>query len=226
MSTRLAFAACALAAVAACAPLPNQRDPYARLLTPRAEVSKVIATELAFARAAREDGQWTAFAEYAADGALLFGPNGAVEAKPWLKTQVNPPEAVSWSPHRVWSSCDGSLAVTQGGFSDPNGSVGAFNTVWQRQRNGDYRYVFDFGVPQDEAPLAPDLISSSVAACDGEVGAGEPDSAIPLRVSRDGTLAWGFQTIGQGERRYVVWLAREEGWEQVVNVALAAGSAQ
>ena len=226
MNMRLALAACALASVAACAPLPNQRDRYTRLLTPTAEVSKVIATELAFARAAREDGQWTAFDEYAADGALIFGGNGAIEAKPWLRSQENPPEAVSWEPHRVWSSCDGSLAVTQGGFTDPDGSVGTFNTVWQRQRNGDYRYVFDFGFPQDEAPVAPDMISSAVAACDAKVDTGEPDSAIPLRVSRDGTLAWGFQTVGQGERHYVVWLAGEDGWEQVVNIALAPDAAQ
>ncbi len=40
----------------------------------RADPAKVIATELAFARAAQEKGQWTAFAEFAADDAVMFVP--------------------------------------------------------------------------------------------------------------------------------------------------------
>lgn len=226
MTLRLALLAASALALTACSTAPGPRDRYARLLTPTASPSKVIATELAFARAAREKGQWTAFAEYAAEGALLFGQNGAIEAKPWLKQQQDPPQAVAWEPHRVWSSCDGSIAVTQGAFRDPDGKVGTFNTVWQRQRDGEYLYVFDFGIPQDTAPQAPDMIGSEVAACRRPVDVGEPDSAIPLRASRDSSLAWGFHTGVAGERRYVVWLAKETGWEQVVNVTLGAGTAE
>ena len=65
----------------------------------------------AFARAAQEKGQWTAFREYAADDALMFVPQ-PVAAKDWLKKQANPAQAVTWQPYAVWSSCDGSLAVT------------------------------------------------------------------------------------------------------------------
>ncbi|QZD93916.1 hypothetical protein [Qipengyuania gelatinilytica] len=212
--------------LAACNAGPNPRDRYGRFLQPVAQPSKVVATELAFARAAQEDGQWTAFLEYAADGALIFGRNGAIEAKPWLKTLEDPAAAVSWQPHRLWSSCDGSIAVTQGAFEDPEGQVGTFNTVWQRQRDGDYKYVFDFGFPQDVAPEAPELIQTAVAACEKSVDVGEPDSTIPLKLSRDGSLAWGFQLVGEGERRYVVWLVTDAGWEQVVNIAQPAGAAE
>ncbi len=84
----------------------------------RADPAKVIATELAFARAAQEKGQWTAFAEFAADDAVMFVPE-QVNAKEWLKRQKNPPQAVRWQPHQVWSSCDGTLAVTRALGSGP-----------------------------------------------------------------------------------------------------------
>ena len=221
---RAAIAATCLLALGACTMGHGPPTRYDRLLTPRAEVSKVVATELAFARAARERGQWTAFAEYAADGAMLFGQNGAIEAKPWLKTQTDPPEAVSWQPHRVWSSCDGTIAVTQGGFRDPAGTVGTFNTVWHRQADGEYLYAFDFGIPQDAAPVAPDIIQSGIASCAKTEGSAQPETGIPLRFSRDRTLAWGFQTVGEGERLYAVWIAGEDGWEQVVDIALPASA--
>ena len=81
---RVAVALLAIA-LAGCAAQNGPRDVYQRMLKPTANPSTVVATELAFARAAQEDGQWTAFAEYAADGGLIFGRNGAIEAKPWLK---------------------------------------------------------------------------------------------------------------------------------------------
>ena len=226
MTLRLAFLAASALAVTACSAAPGPRDRYARLLPPKAEVSKVIATELAFARAAREKGQWTAFAEYAADGAMLFGQNGAIEAKPWLKQQQDPPQAVAWEPHRVWSSCDGTIAVTQGGFRDPEGTVGTFNTVWHRQADGEYLYAFDFGFPQDSPPVAPDLIQSGIASCAKGAVSAQPETGIPLRYSRDRTLAWGFQTVGEGERLYAVWIAGEAGWQQVVDVALPPAAAR
>ena len=100
----------------------------------RADASAVVAAELAFARAAQEKGQWTAFAEFAADDAVMFVPE-PVNAQAWLKGRANPPQAVRWQPHQVWSSCDGSLAVTKGAWQRPDGSVGYFTTVWQRQGN-------------------------------------------------------------------------------------------
>ncbi len=223
---RSLLAIATLAALAACSSGPSPRQVYGRYIQPTANVGKVVATELAFARAAQDDGQWTAFEEYAADGGLLFGRNGAIEAKPWLKALDDPPAAVAWEPHRVWSSCDGSLAVTQGGFVDPDGAVGTFNTVWQRQRDGEYRWVFDFGYPQDEAPAKPEMIASAVADCEARLAPPAAGAGAKLSTSRDGTLAWSFQFTGEGERHYDVWLAGEGGWNQVVDVDLPASRSE
>lgn len=209
-----ALVAClALAACAAGAP----RDRYDRLLTPRADPSAVIAAELAMARTARERGQWTAFRRFAADDALIFGSNGAIEARPWLKAQKDPPQAVAWEPHAVWSSCDGSLAVTRGGFRAPDGTVGAFYTVWRRQRDGEHKWVFDFASPTPSAPAAPERIAAEVSACRAIGAEATAEPALAVRRSRDNSLAWSF-LMADGARRFVVWQAGEAGDERVVDV--------
>ena len=108
----------------------------------RAAPSRVIAAELAFARAAQEKGQWSAFAEYATEDAVMFVPQ-PTNAQAWLKGRANPPQAVRWQPHQVWSSCDGSLAVAKGALQRPDGSAGYFTTVWARQakKKAGYRWL-------------------------------------------------------------------------------------
>lgn len=191
-----------------------------RTLDPAANPSEVIATELAFARAAREDGQWTAFRKFAADGALIFGRSGAFDADPWLGKQQDPAQSVSWQPLAVWSSCDGSLAVTQFSFTDSKeGTTGLGHTVWQRQRGGEYRWVFDFGWPTGEAPDEPEMISAKVAECGA--GGALPAGASDLRRSADGTLGWSFAFTADGTRNFTVWTAAPSGtMERVIDVSI------
>ena len=129
-----------LLALTACATGRDWRD-----LEPTANPSRVIATELAFARAAQEKGQWTAFREYATSDAVMFVPE-PVNAQDWLKKQQDPPQSVTWQPHKVWSSCDGSLAVTKGASQRADGSTGYFTTVWQA-KDGAMQQVIDAAVP-------------------------------------------------------------------------------
>ncbi len=192
-------------------------------LKPVANPSAVIATELAFARAAQEDGQWKAFRDFAVEGALIFGVNGAFLADPWLKAQAEPNEAMRWRPLQVWSSCDGSLAVTRVSFVDPSeGKSGLGYTVWKRSGSGDYRWEFDFGFPSGEPIEKPEMIASETATC-ADKGASRP---IPVPVStggqvvtsNDGTLAYAFHFFGDGVRNFDLWLTREDSYDQVVEV--------
>lgn len=193
----------------------------------RADPSAVIAAELAFARAAQEKGQWTAFAEYAADGAVMFVP-GVVDAKAWLRQQANPAQAVRWQPHQVWSSCDGTLAVTKGAWQRPDGTVGYFTTVWQRQRNGEYRWVMDQGDALAQPLAAPELIDAKVAACGTPptppvtVLAG-PTDTLNSGGARDGTLRWHVVTSPDGSRRVSASYWDGETWQDAVREQVAAG---
>lgn len=187
-----------------------------------AQPSTIVAAEIAFARAAREQGQWTAFRQFAAPGALLHGANGPFPIEPWLATQTDPPQAVQWEPRALVISCDGALAVSQGRYRDPEGKVGNFVTVWERQGNGEYRYVFDAG--GDDVPQPPprkpvegeggivvtamDAVLGLVASCPRGGDAIPPPPAIPVgedgktdaRLSRDGTLRWRWEHRADGTR--------------------------
>lgn len=177
-----------------------------------ANPSEVVATELAFARAAREDGQWTAFRKYAADGALIFGRDGAFAARPWLSKQKNPAQSVSWQPVAVWSSCDGTLAVTRQSVTRPDdNTAGSGYTVWRRSAKGDYQWEFDFGWPAVEAEQVPEMISAKVADCasPAAISGNSVSGTGTARRSADGTLVWDFSYTAAGVRNFTVWTAGE-----------------
>jgi len=91
----------------------NKQERYKRALgKPVANPSAIVKAELSFARLAREEGQWTAFRETAADDAIMFVPN-ITNAQLWLKNKADPASAVEWQPHKTTKSCDGRLAIVE-----------------------------------------------------------------------------------------------------------------
>lgn len=220
-------------ALTACAgqggpPKPNKRmvamiDRALATAPGAAQPSTIVAAELAFSRAAREKGQWTAFRQFAAPGALLHGPDGPFALEPWLATQTDPPEAVQWQARAVVMSCDGATAVSKGRYRDPQGKVGNFVTVWERQADGEYRYVFDVGgddVPQPPPPAKVDVrpgdivvteidaVQGMVATCPRPGAPTPPPPPMPIgedgkadaKLSRDGTLRWRWAHGADGTR--------------------------
>lgn len=218
----LLIAALAAALVAGCASDgPSARDGRLDLGGPRerdelvvANPSAVIATELAFARMAREKGQWTAFREYATDEALWPSP-ALANVKQNLAGAADPAQAIVWGPDAVWVSCDGSFALSTGPATYPNGRRGRFATIWQRQRDGDYRWVLDqgFDLEADHAPA--EMIAAQVADCPPgysqwsrrrpEVRRGE---AWGSGRSNDGTLEWTTTVAADCARVHVVRINR------------------
>ena len=201
----------------------------------QAQPSKIVATELAFAQLARDEGQWTAFRAFAAPDAMMHLESGVVNAANFLADRADPPAAVEWKPRSVWMSCNGSLAVSRGRFLDPEGKVGTFVTVWELQPDGSYRWTYDGGAdddPQpdpalDEAPLedlitveALETVQGHVAPCpDG--GPVPPVSLADLPVgtttsgdvARDGSLAWRYEHGADGARAVRVATLRDGAWE-------------
>ena len=228
MKRRLILATAALGlALGGCATSSvPQRD-----LPTVARPDAVIATELSFARAAQEEGQWSAYRRFADNDAVMFVPQ-AVDARRWLDGRDDPAQSLSWQTHQVWSSCDGTLAVTRGAFQQPDGRSGYFTTVWERQRDGEYRWVVDHA---DFLPLpldAPTMVSARNADCTPGVDRSaaartwqanfDPDNigAEGARAnggaSADGTLQWGWATAPNGDRIVAVGIADGEGYNTVI----------
>ncbi|MFZ9396782.1 MAG: hypothetical protein ACO25F_12075 [Erythrobacter sp.] len=220
-------------ALAACSSGPRQSVPdriINRALAGapgQAQPGDVVATEIAFARLAREKGQWTAFAEYAADDGLMFVPQ-PVNARQWLKGRANPAEAVRWQPHEVWMSCDGSLAVTRGAWQRPDGSVGYFTTVWERQRDRSYKWVLDQGDALAEPLAEPEFIRSEVADCRSKdaiaAGANTTGDALPARgggTSQDGSLAYAWDVAADLSRRLSVSMIKGGKLVEVLKLEVA-----
>ena len=228
--SRLAPVTLALATLAltACASGPGgPRD--ARRIAGAANPGEVIATERAFARMAVEKGTWTAFREYATKDALWPSSGAApalVNVQQALKGTPDPAQPVIWGPDAAWSSCDGSFAVTTGEAQFPGGRKSRFVTVWQRQDNGEYRWVLDQGFASPGGEVSPDLIPAKVAECarggrlyeraDRRARRGE---AWGSAQSDDATLAWETRIAADCSRTLTVRMAAPEGMSEVLRRA-------
>lgn len=119
--------------------------------------SEILETEQNFAKMAGEEGISKAFMTYAAEDAVLMRDNKLVIGKKNLlvlfenKTSTPKDEELSWKPDFVDVSASGDLAYTYGqysySFTDSTGktveSQGVFHTVWKRQADGSWRFVWD-----------------------------------------------------------------------------------
>lgn len=178
----------------------------------KAQPSSIVKSEIAFARMAREDGQWTAFGKFAAFGAQIHGPNGPMDVASFIAGKRDPKEAVQWRVRSVWMSCDGSTAVSQGRFRNPAGLVGNYVTVWERQRNGqraatgeeEYRFIYDLAAPDNpQPPPRPaqaepqpgDIVVEAIDAVRAEIGQcrkrGETAPAAPVTLVDEGGVIGG-----------------------------------
>ncbi|ANY19211.1 hypothetical protein A6F68_00682 [Tsuneonella dongtanensis] len=211
-----AAASLAIASLLAGCAAGARPDPASRTLAPRGEPSTVIAAELAFARAAREKGTWTAFREYATEDAVWPGPAWEnVQAA--LKGVADPAQAIVWGPDMVWVSCDGSFALSTGPASYPSGRTSRFATIWQRQNDGGYRWVVDQGFDLEDGHAPREMISGRKAECPRgmanrvkRVARARRGEAWQAGQSDDGTLAWNTELAADCRRTLVV-TARQDG---------------
>lgn len=223
---RLAAVAVFAVSLGACASGPR---PGGREVERKANPSAVVATEMAFARAAQEQGQWTAFRDFAAKDAVLFVPE-PVLAQQWLKGRANPAQAVRWRVHKVWSSCDGTLAASTGSAQWPDGSHGMFVTVWQRQDDGSYTYVVDHGSPLPGALPEPEAVEANVADCrsgDALAAAQGTQLALPASGSgaaRDHSLSYDWAVGTDRARHLRVSMIRDGHRVDVLDISEPGGT--
>ena len=113
-------------------------------------------TEKAFETMAKEKGIAEAFAFYADNDAVIRRKNDSlIKGKDAIRNFYSAPfyktATVTWSPDFIETSPDGGLGYTYGKYTwqstDSAGKLvesrGIFHTVWKRQEDGSWRYVWD-----------------------------------------------------------------------------------
>jgi len=187
------------------------------LLLAAAEPSMTaIDAERAFVADAQKLGQWTAFRKYAADDAEMYVPQ-RVNAQEFLKDLKDPPASVFWWPGKSFVSCDGSYAVNTGPWVRQYGkAVGYFTTVWKRQPDGSWKWIYDGGDGLATARAEGGDIKPSPASCEGK-----PAGLSSASKSPDGSLAWTIEVGGAGQRsfRAFVWNGKE--YQRVIEDVVA-----
>ncbi|MBK6345642.1 MAG: nuclear transport factor 2 family protein [Bacteroidales bacterium] len=122
---------------------------------PEAVKQEVIAAEQAFAKMAADSGIAGAFRAFAAPDAVMRRGNSLVSGRDsvaaYISASYRAGETLEWAPDFVDVAASGDLAYTYGKytFSSPDSTgmikkqVGYFHTVWKRQPDGNWKFVWD-----------------------------------------------------------------------------------
>lgn len=116
---------------------------------------EIIEVEKAFNDMAQEKGLIKAFEFYAAEDGVIRRNKKIIKGKKaianWYTKDVKPNETLTWKPTYIDVSKSGDMAFTYGDFTftyfDSTGTKkqnkGIFHTVWKRQKDGKWRFVWD-----------------------------------------------------------------------------------
>ena len=118
---------------------------------------EIMEAELVFSNMSQKEGIAKAFSEFAADDVVINRNDSLIIGKEGLQQfygQTSSPNRkveLSWKPDFVDVSSSGDLGYTYGKYlfsvTDSTGqiqsSTGIFHTVWKRQADGKWRFVWD-----------------------------------------------------------------------------------
>jgi ketosteroid isomerase-like protein len=118
--------------------------------------SEILQTEKAFEKMAADKGITEAFYRFAADSAVILRENdtlitGKENIRHYYEWKNAVGATVNWTPDFIGVSDCGTLAYTYGKYvwkirnhlGEPVEYRGVFHTVWQKQRDGTWKYTWD-----------------------------------------------------------------------------------
>ncbi len=148
---------------------------------PKLAVDQVIAAERAFAADAQKLGVAPSFAVWAAPDGIVLDPD-PTNARQRYAGGAGAPNtpALKWRPLRVGVSRSGDLGYDVGPWTLGEGADqarGWFFTVWKRQPDGGWQWVFDHGT-ENGAPVPRGLASVVTLFPAPSLGADSATSAL------------------------------------------------
>jgi ketosteroid isomerase-like protein len=114
---------------------------------------EILESEENFAKVVQEEGIHNAFVAYAADDAVLMRNNTVIKGKKAIDEHYKgvDTKSLTWTADFIEVSSSGDLGYTYGTyhytFNDSLGNeqvdTGIFHTVWKRQSDGSWKFVWD-----------------------------------------------------------------------------------
>lgn len=186
-----------------------------------------IDAERAFAARAAKGEQWAAFRDSAAEDAMMFAPHPIV-ARRALADRAEPTHPIQWFARASFVSCDGTTAVNTGPWMVPaEQAAGYFTTIWRRQGDGGWKWIYDGGDATGRVEPAGDTPRQRKASCRARARdvLGAPHEGAEQQSSgrsADSTLQWRWTYTPDGARALDVYLWNGRRMERVIANRIAA----
>ena len=184
LTTALASLACA-----AC----SEKPPEPAAPPVAAEVAgpdAIIAAERAFAADGAKTGWVEAFQTWSEPDAIVLG-DGPESAKQFL-ANIDPANrgdtSLRWSPEFAGASAAGDFGFTTGPFNGDDTAFGYYLTVWRKQANGDWSWIYEGGV-DTRAPTVIDPAFNVALIAPPSGGEGAADMAKATVATLEAGLA-------------------------------------
>ncbi len=174
------FASALLALSAACSSEPQSQP----------DVAPVVAAERAFAAAAQQGGWVEAFENYSTADAIVLqaGPVNARQSLAGIDRANRGDTSLNWGPEFAGISSGGDFGFTTGPYNGGGAAFGQYFTVWRRQADGSWKWIYDGGVNQT-TPTTVNAAAEVEALPIGARGAGTERAAIETVLRQESELA-------------------------------------
>lgn len=154
------------------------------------DAAPVIAAERAFAADGARVGWVEAFEAHSTDGAILLGagPENAHQSLAGIDPANRGDTSLAWGPDFAGISRGGDFGFTTGPYNGGGAAFGQYFTVWRRQADGAWKWIYDGGTNQ-RAPTTVNASGDVEQLALGARGAGSAEAAIEAVRRREAELA-------------------------------------
>jgi ketosteroid isomerase-like protein len=167
----------------------------------------LAAEEGKFAAWSVKHGMRDAFVEFFADDSILLRPD-IVNGREFMRARTNPPIVLDWRTTLAVLSASGDLGMSTGPWintskTDPKApaSYGQFFSVWQKQKNGEWKVLVDHGISHGKPPVDFPLMAHDLAAAaTSTTEITDPEKWFAERGNAAGTPAAYREAIDQRSR--------------------------
>lgn len=176
-----AFAAAALFAATAT---------FARTSDGIPEVDQVVAAEWAFAAETAQVGINRGFTHWSTSDAVVLMAGQARTARdafPDGPRSADEP-GLSWWPNWAGIAMSGDLGFTTGGVSTNGARTGHYFTIWKKQADGQWRWIYDGGSGASSDDV-PDAATEPLVLTTASLGSASPEAAMAEVKAAEATLA-------------------------------------